>query len=98
MFINYTVVYEVLVSMDERAKEMIKTLKRLRFCVFWPGLNEYLDDYVGFTERPIWVNSYGFGYYACDEPCNFNCVKNISDNDILALKKSIKSGTLTVEK
>ena len=80
-------------------KEMINTLKKLRFCVFWPSFinDDFLDDYVGFTERPIWVNSFGYGYYACDEPCNFNYVQNISDNDILTLKRSIRSGVLTVE-
>lgn len=44
--------------------EMLQQLRRLRYCVLWPG--NWKD--IGFTERPIWVNNEGYGYYMDDEP------------------------------
>ena len=41
--------------------EMLNKLSHLRYCVLWPG--DWED--VGFTERPIWVNHKGYGYYSC---------------------------------
>ena len=72
-------------------EEQLTKLQSLRFCVFWP---DNWED-IGFTERPIWVNSWGYGYYPCDEPCNFLVIDNINDDDIKVLKDKLKKGTLT---
>ena len=68
-------------------------LKKLRFCVFWP---ENWDD-VEFTERPMWINSFGYGYIACDEPCDFGIINNISDDIVHSFKESILNNTLTYD-
>ena len=74
-------------------EEMLKKLHGLRFCVFWDG---GWED-IGFTERPIWINSYGYGYYSCDEPCSFAIIDGVSDDDIKNLKQKISDSTLSVE-
>lgn len=76
-----------------RRNEILAKLRSLRFCVFWP---ENWDDIV-FTERPIWINSLGFGYYSDDEPCNYVVIKNISNRDIRDLKHKINSHEISIE-
>ena len=45
--------------------EMLRKLNTVKFEFIDPP-SEWRD--VGFTERPIWVNSKGYGYIMCDEP------------------------------
>jgi len=52
---------------------MLHKLNKLRYCVFWPG---GWDD-IGFTERPIWASSEGYGYIMDDEPCSFYVIKDL---------------------
>ncbi len=73
--------------------EMIGKLSRLRYCVLWPG--DWED--VGFTERPIWVNKNGYGYYSCDEPCTFKQIENLTDEFICTVRQRLSDGVLTVE-
>ena len=46
-------------------EELLKWLHNLPFNYIWPSSD--WDD-IGFTERPIWINSKGYGYLACDDP------------------------------
>lgn len=55
-------------------EEMLVDFGKLRFCVLWPG---NWED-IGFTERPIWISSEGYGYYFDDEPCLFTLVENVA--------------------
>lgn len=48
-------------------ERMLQTLTLVTFSLIDPK-RDWPD--VGFTERPIWVNSKGYGYIACDEPCS----------------------------
>ena len=73
--------------------EMIDKLSRLRYCVLWPG--DWED--VGFTERPIWVNKKGYGYYSCDEPCAFLQIENLSDKFICFVRQKLSDGVLVVK-
>ncbi len=74
-------------------EEMLNKLSRLRYCVLWPG--DWED--VGFTERPIWVNQKGFGYYSCDVPCSFMHIENMTKEFIDCVRQKQSDGTLTVE-
>lgn len=47
-------------------KEMLAELRALDFRILWPIIPDWDED-IGFTEREIYVNSQGYGYYACDE-------------------------------
>ena len=47
--------------------EMLQILSCVPFTLIDPP-SEWED--IGFTERPIWVNSKGYGYIMCDEPCS----------------------------
>lgn len=75
-----------------KRSEMITQLKALRFSVLWP---ENWKD-IGFTERPIWINAHGFGYYSDDEPCNFVIIEGITDKDIADLKRKIHEGNVSI--
>ena len=46
-------------------EELLKWLHALSFSYIEPKSD--WDD-IGFTERPIWVNSKGYGFLACDDP------------------------------
>lgn len=75
--------------------EMLDKLSRLRFCIFWPPA-EWRD--IGFTERPIWVNSQGYGYIGEDdysEPCSCMQIEGIPQKQILELKKKMDDGSIT---
>ena len=76
----------------ERA-EILARLSQLTFCALWPG--DWAD--IGFTERPIWVNSSGYGYYLCDEPCSFFVIDNCSAAHVRFLKEKMLSGELAQE-
>ena len=69
-------------------EEMLNELHRLKFCIIWPG---NWED-IGFTERPIWVSSVGYGYYACDEPCRFEKIDNIPNDVVKDVKKVVEIG------
>lgn len=73
--------------------EMLNKLSHLRYCVLWPG--DWED--VGFTERPIWVNHKGYGYYSCDVPCSFMQIENLTDQYINSVRQKLSNGMLTVE-
>jgi hypothetical protein len=47
-----------------KREEMLEELHELDFRAFWP--RAWVD--IGFTEREIWVNSEGYGFYCIDEP------------------------------
>ncbi len=68
--------------------EMLNKLHALKFCIFWPDNWEN----IGFTERPLWVSSAGYGYYACDEPCRFEKVENIPNDVVRDIKKLVEIG------
>lgn len=74
--------------------EILSKFALLRYCVLWP--DENWDD-IGFTERPIWINSSGFGYYLCDEPCAFVEIGHISDTQINNLKNKIECNQLSFD-
>ena len=68
--------------------EMLNKLHALKFCIFWPGDWEDL----GYTERPIWASSVGYGYYACDEPCLFKKIGNVPNDVVRDIKEIVKIG------
>ena len=72
---------------------IIEKLSRLRFCIFEPG---NWED-IGFTERQIWINSEGYGYIACDEPCHFVELKNITNDLLTSIKRRISNNDLSLE-
>ena len=74
-------------------EEKLSKLQSLRFCVFWPGRWED----IGFTERPIWINSFGYGYYSDDEPCSFLVIENINEDIVKEVKERLDKGILTDE-
>lgn len=77
--------------------EIIEKLGSLRFCIFWPPA-EWKD--IGFTERPIWVNSEGYGYIGEDdysEPCSCMRIDGIPEEQLFDIKRKIDDGTITIE-
>lgn len=74
-------------------ERILTILSRLRYCVLWPG--DWKD--IGFTERPIWVNHEGFGWYFDDEPCFFSVIEGVSIEYVKELKEKIKDGRFTRE-
>lgn len=73
--------------------DILEKLCKLRFCVLWPG--NWKD--VGFTERPIWVNAEGYGYYYDDEPCLFCVVEDVTPDVYAMLKNKAECGELTAD-
>ena len=73
--------------------EIIDKLASLRYCVLWPG---GWDD-VGFTERPIWVNHEGYGYYFDDEPCDFTIINGLTPAEVSAIKEKLARRELTLD-
>ena len=71
--------------------EIINKLSALRYCVLWP---DRWDD-IGFTERPIWVNHEGYGYYFDDEPCRFTTIVGLAPTDVRVIKDKLARGELT---
>ena len=73
--------------------EILNKLTSLRYCVLWPGAWNDIE----FTERPIWINHEGYGYYATDEPCIFSTINGISPATIFGIKEKIADSELTLE-
>lgn len=76
-------------------EEMLHKLSTVKF--------EYIDppsewDDIGFTERPIWVNAYGYGYLSCDDPSD-NCWdgQGIEQEKWKNIRKKLAEGTLQFE-
>lgn len=76
-------------------EEMLKKLSTVEF--------EYIDppsdwEDIGFTERPIWVNSKGYGYMSCDDPSNA-CWdgQGIEQEKWSIIRKKLAEGTLEFE-
>ena len=74
-------------------EEILRQLCRLRYCVLWPQNWEN----IGFTERPIWVNEAGYGYFSDDEPCRFFEIKNLSKDVLISAKTKLANNKLTPE-
>lgn len=72
---------------------ILDKFSKLRFCVLWPG---NWED-VGFTERPIWVNAEGYGYYYDDEPCLFDVVEDVTPDVYEMIKNKAECGELTAD-
>lgn len=74
--------------------EMLQTLCRVPFALLDP-LSEWED--VGFTERPIWVNSKGYGYIMCDEPCSSCEVRGVPLEKWKTIHCKLVEGSLCLE-
>ncbi len=73
--------------------DMLKELSTLDYRVFWP--NAWED--VGFTEREMWVNGAGYGYFSCDEPNGRICVLEPFDTKRWKnIKEKMKNDSLTL--
>lgn len=73
-------------------REMIQKLNQLQYATLWP---EYSWMDIGFTEREIWINKSGYGYFACDEPNNNYKVK-ISPTEVwIVIMEKAKEGILS---
>lgn len=73
-------------------EEMIAILHTLPFA--------YVDDLpdAGFTERPLWVNSKGYGYLSCDDPSDY-CWdgEGIAPQKWESIRESIASNSLQLD-
>lgn len=74
-------------------EETLRQLCRLRYCVLWP---RNWED-IGLTERPIWINEAGYGYFSDDEPCRFLEIKNLSKDVLRSIKNWLANNKLTPE-
>ena len=72
-------------------EDILRKLHRLRYCVLWPG---NWDD-IGFTERPIWVNENGYGYYSDDVPCCFMHIEGFTPLFLNQTIEKLNAGILT---
>ena len=76
-------------------QEMLKKLSTISF--------EYLDppsewEDIGFTERPIWINSKGYGYLSCDDPSDcYWTGQGIELEKWTTIRTKIADGTLKCE-
>lgn len=73
---------------------LLNTLNRTPFALIDPR-SEW-DD-VGFTERPIWVNSKGYGYIMCDEPCSSVEVEGVPLEKWRIIRSKLAAQTLHME-
>ncbi len=75
--------------------EMLNKLKTIDYSVIWPD-GSWKD--IGFTEREIWVNRNGYGYFLCDEPNN-ECykLKKICDKEWKIIKIKLEENRLNKE-
>lgn len=73
-------------------EEMLSKLRTIEFKYIDP-LSEWEE--IGFTERPIWVNSKGYGYLSCDDPSDIFWEGMIPDN-WCALRKKLSEGLLSM--
>lgn len=74
--------------------DMLKALSCVPFTLIDP-LSEWED--VGFTERPIWVNSKGYGYIMCDEPCSSCEVDGVPLKKWETIHQKLADGSLQLE-
>ena len=73
-------------------EQMLKKLKSLDFSYIDP-LPEWTD--VGFTERPIWINSKGYGYLSCDDPSDMYWIgEKVEQHKWKSIRKNLREGTL----
>ena len=76
-------------------EEMLNKLHTLDFQYIDPP-SDWED--IGFTERPIWVNSKGYGYLSCDDPSdNYWVGKGIEQEKWETIRKKLANGTLQFE-
>ena len=76
-------------------EEMLNKLHTLDFQYIDPP-SDWKD--IGFTERPIWVNSKGYGYLSCDDPSdNYWVGKGIEQEKWETIRKKLANGTLQFE-
>lgn len=73
--------------------EMLEKLETVNF--------EFIDppsawEDIGFTERPIWVNSKGYGYVMCDEHIECGECEEISEEKWKTIKEKINECALTI--
>ena len=71
--------------------EMLHALSCVPFALIDP-LSEWED--IGFTERPIWVNSKGYGYIMCDEPCSSCEVDGVPLGKWKTIHQKLANGSL----
>ena len=62
---------------------------------------EYIDsdgqwEDIGYTERPIWVNSKGYGYVLCDEPIESGECEEIPREKWSSIKRKLNQRALTI--
>lgn len=74
--------------------EMLHALSCVPFALIDP-LSEWED--IGFTERPIWVNSKGYGYIMCDEPCSSCEVDGVPLEKWKTIRQKLADGSLKLE-
>ena len=74
--------------------DMLKALSCVPFVLIDP-LSEWED--IGFTERPIWVNSKGYGYIMCDEPCSSCEVDGVPLEKWKTIHQKLADGSLQLE-
>ena len=73
-------------------EEMLNKLATLNFKYIDPS-SEWED--IGFTERPIWINSKGYGYLACDDPSdNYYECPGIEQEKWNSIRTKLAEGTL----
>ena len=74
--------------------EMLQALSCVPFALIDPS-SEWKD--IGFTERPIWVNSKGFGYIMCDEPCSTYEIEGVPLEKWKTIQFKLAEGSLRLE-
>ena len=73
--------------------EMIEKLSSVKFEFIDPP-SEWRD--IGFTERPIWVNSNGYGYVSCDEHIECGECEGLTNADWSKIKSKLDKFSLTI--
>ena len=74
--------------------DMLRALSCVPFTLIDP-LSEWED--IGFTERPIWVNSKGYGYIMCDEPCSSCEVDGVPLEKWKPIRQKLADGSLKLQ-
>jgi len=73
--------------------EMLDKLKKIDFEYLWTGSN--LEDLIGFTEQPIWLNKMGYGYFSCDEANQIEAVESVPSDKWLLIREKIANGSIS---
>ncbi len=76
-----------------KREEILRQLCKLRYCVLWP---QNWED-IGFTERPIWIDDKGYGYFSDDETCRFFEIKGMSRDFLRNIMTKLAKNILTPE-